>query len=91
MADHQETANPGSHLEVFLMTMGPGDAIWERFSHNALVVRDNRAGTEVAYNWGIFSFSQTDFVPRLLRGRMRYWMASSPSGGYYRGLPSGAS
>lgn len=79
-ADQTETARPGSHLEVFLMTMGPGDAIWERFSHNALVVRDDRAGTEVAYNWGIFSFSQTDFIPRLLRGRMRYWMASSPAG-----------
>ena len=64
-----------SHLEVFLMTMGPGDAIWERFSHNALVIRDDRAGTEIAYNWGMFEFSQSDFIPRLLRGRMRYWMA----------------
>ncbi len=66
---------PGSHLEVFLMTMGPGDAIWERFSHNALVIRDDRAGTEIAYNWGMFDFNQSDFIPRLLRGRMRYWMA----------------
>ena len=69
------TAVPGSHLEVFLMTMGPGDAIWERFSHNALVVRDDSAGTEIAYNWGIFDFSQSDFISRLARGRMRYWMA----------------
>ena len=50
----ESDAAPGSHLEVFLMTIGPGDAIWERFSHNALVVRDDRAQTEVAYNWGIF-------------------------------------
>ncbi len=77
--DPADTPGPGSHLEVFLMTMGPGDAIWERFSHNALVVRDDQAGTELAYNWGIFSFSETDFIPRLLRGRMRYWMASYPS------------
>ena len=70
----EEDAPPGSHLEVFLMTIGPGDAIWERFSHNALVVRDNRAGTEVAYNWGIFDFNDTDFIARLARGRMRYSM-----------------
>ena len=56
-------AAPGSHLEVFLMTIGPGDAIWERFSHNALVVRDDRDQTEVAYNWGIFDFNDTDFIP----------------------------
>ena len=65
---------PGSHLEVLLMTMGPGDLTWERFSHNALVIRDDRAQTEVAYNWGIFDFNDADFWPRLARGQMRYSM-----------------
>ena len=71
---------PGSHLEVSLMTMGPGDSVWERFSHNALVIRDDLAGTEIAYNWGIFDFSQADFIARLARGRMRYWMAGYRAG-----------
>ena len=75
----ESDAPPGSHLEVLLMTIGPGDAIWERFSHNALVVRDDRAQTEVAYNWGIFDFNDTDFVPRLARGRMRYSMRGFPT------------
>jgi len=72
-------APPGSHLEISLMTIGPGDAIWERFSHNALVVRDNRARSEVAYNWGIFDFNDADFIPRLARGRMRYSMRGFPA------------
>ena len=75
----ESDAAPGSHLEVFLMTIGPGDAIWERFSHNALVVRDDRAQTEVAYNWGIFDFDDADFIPRLARGRMRYSMRGFPT------------
>ena len=75
-------AVPGAHLEVFLMTMGPGDAIWERFSHNALVIRDDSAGTEIAYNWGMFDFSDADFIARLARGRMRYWMAGYPAGAW---------
>ena len=56
------------------MTIGPGDAIWERFSHNALVIRDDRAQTEVAYNWGIFDFNDADFMLRLARGSMLYSM-----------------
>lgn len=68
------SAIPGSHLDVYLMTIGPGDQIWERFSHNALVVRDERAGTEIAYNWGIFDSHNQDFIPRLARGRMLYAM-----------------
>ena len=70
---------PGSHLEVLLMTIGPGDEVWERFSHNALVVRDDRAETELAYNWGLFDFNDVDFIPRLARGRMRYSMAGFPA------------
>jgi hypothetical protein len=72
-------APPGSHLEVSLMTIGPGDAIWERFSHNAIVIRDTQAQTEVAYNWGIFDFNDADFIPRLARGRMRYSMRGFPA------------
>ena len=70
----QADAPPGSHLEVSLMTIGPGDIYWERFSHNALVIRDNRAQTEIAYNWGMFDFNAEGFWPRLARGRMQYYM-----------------
>ncbi len=70
---------PGSHLEILLMTIGPGDEVWEKFSHNALVVRDARARTEVAYNWGMFNFSDTDFWPRFVQGRMLYSMRGFPA------------
>jgi hypothetical protein len=68
-------AIPGSSLRVFLLTIGRGDAIWERFGHNALWVQDQASGWEAAYNWGIFSFDQVGFIPRLIRGTMLYKMA----------------
>ena len=34
---------PGEYLTVYLMTVGQGDAVWERFGHNALVFRDDRS------------------------------------------------
>jgi hypothetical protein len=58
------------------MTIGQGDAIWERFGHNAIWIRDGETGWEAAYNWGMFSFGQVDFIPRLFRGTMLYWMAA---------------
>lgn len=66
---------PGSHLTVYLVTMGPGDLVWERFGHNAIWIHDAQAGTDVAYNWGLFDFEQEDFIPRFLQGEMLYWMA----------------
>lgn len=66
---------PGSELSVYLLTMGQGDLVWERFGHNAIGIRDRAAGTDIVYNWGIFSFSQPGFIGRFLKGEMMYWMA----------------
>jgi len=76
--DGQEPPRPaedGSALEVYVMTMGQGDLVWERFGHNALGIRDLRTGEDLVYNWGMFSFDQPGFLPRFLRGEMLYWMA----------------
>lgn len=67
-------AERGEELTVYLMTMGPGPAVWERFGHNAIWVRDRLRGTDVAYNYGMFSFDQENFILRFIQGRMNYWM-----------------
>lgn len=70
---------PGSELTIYVMTMGVGAEVWERFGHNAIVVEDRRRATSVAYNYGMFSFRQPHFLLRFLRGRMWYWMAGYPT------------
>ena len=70
---------PGSELSIAIMTMGVGAEVWERFGHNAIVVTDRRAGTSMAYNYGMFSFRQENFLLRFLQGRMWYWMAAFPT------------
>ena len=64
---------PGSSLEIYVMTMGQGPMIWERFGHNALGIRDRETNTNVVYNWGVFRF-EGDFLPRFIRGDTRYWV-----------------
>jgi len=69
-----DSGPPGSELTVYLMTMAQGDAIWERFGHNAIGIRDRKANTDIVYNWGLFSFDQPGFLGRFLEGEMMYWM-----------------
>ncbi len=72
----QEAVTPpdGSTISVALVTMGPGDRVWERFGHNALWVRDTIRGFDRVYNYGMFSFQQEGYVRRFLQGRLLYWM-----------------
>lgn len=69
----QPTEDDGG-LRILVMTMGPGDAVWERFGHNAIWIHDPEAGTDLAYNYGLFDFAEADFVQRFVQGRMLYWM-----------------
>jgi hypothetical protein len=74
--DAQVAVADSQALSVYLMTMGPGDAVWERFGHNAIGIRNAQTGDDRVYNWGMFSLDESGFILRFLRGRMRYWMAS---------------
>lgn len=86
-ADSQSPVAAGSELTISVLTMGQGDAVWERFGHNALRIQDAALGTDVAYNWGTFDFDQPNFVGRFLTGNTLYWLDSIPTGlmvEYYR-------
>jgi uncharacterized protein DUF4105 len=67
---------PGSELTVYLLTMGPGDQVWEKFGHNAIWIHDAANQTDVAYHWGVFDFRDKDFYPNFIRGKMRYLMGA---------------
>jgi uncharacterized protein DUF4105 len=75
-------APPGSDLTVYLMTMGPGKRVWERFGHNAIWIHDPVRGTDQAYNYGLFDFRQHNFLLRFAQGRMWYWMQGFPAQSY---------
>jgi hypothetical protein len=69
-----QSTEPGSELTVYLLTFGQGDEVWELFGHNAIWIKDRRAGTDVTYNWGMFDFNQPHFIQRFITGDTKYWM-----------------
>lgn len=70
----------GAELQVFLMTMGAGAQIHERFGHNAIWIRDNGTGTDLVYNFGMFDFNAPNFAWNFARGRPLYWLEASDLG-----------
>lgn len=76
LAAAQALHAPGDELQVSLVTYGPGEIYWERFGHNALVVRDEATDTAISYNYGMFDFEEEDFFVNFLRGRMTYQIAA---------------
>jgi Domain of unknown function (DUF4105) len=77
-------AEPGAQLTVYLMTMGPGRLVWERFGHNAIWIHDPAEQPDQAYNYGLFDFHQQNFLLRFIKGQMWYWMDGFPAEAYVR-------
>lgn len=74
-APAQASTPDSTGITVYLLTMGPGREIWERFGHNAIWIQDRSDGSSVAYNYGMFDFAQKGFLLHFVQGRMWYWMA----------------
>ena len=62
-------------LHVTLLTFGQGTPVFERFGHNAIRIADPLTGLDVAWNWGMFSFDEPNFLGRFLSGDNHYWVA----------------
>jgi hypothetical protein len=63
--------------QISLLTFAPGEIYWQRFGHNALLVRSS--GEEaLVYNYGIFDFQQDSFFLNFARGRMLYKLDAAP-------------
>ncbi|MGH7590104.1 MAG: DUF4105 domain-containing protein, partial [Gemmatimonadales bacterium] len=77
----------GASLEVSVVTVGPGAAVWERWGHNMIRIHDRRTGLDLVYNYGMFDFAQKGFLLHFLEGRLNYWTAAfytAPTLEFYR-------
>lgn len=66
------------HVEISLLTCSPGKEIWSLYGHTAIRYTDYLSGADLAVNYGMFSFSQPNFILRFVFGRTDYQMGITP-------------
>lgn len=57
--------------KIFLVTVGPGDDIYLKWGHFAIIV-DYEDKRDLWFDYGNFSFVEKDFVPNFIKGIMWY-------------------
>ncbi len=77
--------SPGVRLDVWMLTFGPGQPVFLKFGHNAILVRavdtaNDTVKFERVYDYGLFDGSSPTLVADFLQGRMRYWMGVTTLG-----------
>jgi len=74
--------NAGAYItRIALLSIGPGDHLWSRFGHSALMVLRYIPGTNkytsLVYNWGDAEFHDPWFKFDFMRGTVKFRMATS--------------
>ncbi|MDR0376163.1 MAG: DUF4105 domain-containing protein [Spirochaetaceae bacterium] len=74
----------GGYLTIKVAVMGPGDQLYFRWGHAALIIEDAVTGKSRFYDWGIFSFDADHFFVNFAFGRLIYRCGASPSDSAFR-------
>ncbi len=71
--------------QISIITSGPGEALYEKFGHTAIRIKDPMLQLDLIYNYGIINFENPSFYIDFTKGYMKYKLARYP---FYLALKS---
>lgn len=63
-------------MEVYMLTVVPGEEIYSIYGHSALRVVIKSVGYDQVFNWGVFDFTTPNFGYRFAKGRLDYLLSA---------------
>ncbi len=58
--------------EVSILTIGPGDNLYDSFGHSAFYIQDPERGIDAIYNYGVYDWNVPNFYLKFARGQLLY-------------------
>ena len=58
--------------KISIITCSPGKAVYEQFGHTAIRYQDTTNGTDLMFNYGMFSFNKPNFYGKFIKGETDY-------------------
>ena len=58
--------------EISILTIGPGDNLYDKFGHSAFRVQDPERGVDAIYNYGVYDFDTPNFYTKFAQGKLKY-------------------
>jgi len=62
--------------EISLLTVAPGDMVYDTYGHSAIRVHDQERDMDIVYNYGLYDFDTPGFVMKFMRGKLMYMVGA---------------
>lgn len=64
--------------EISIITIGPGDNLYDKFGHSAFRIKDDTNELDLIYNYGVYDFDTPNFYTKFAQGKLLYKLAINP-------------
>ena len=72
-----QTFSVTEHTEISILTIGPGDNLYDKFGHSAFRISDQTTETDLIFNYGVYDFDTPNFYTKFAQGKLLYKLAVS--------------
>lgn len=70
--------------QISLITCDVSSEVYAMYGHSAIRVLDQQQGLDIVFNYGLFSFSEPNFIYRFAKGRTDYLLGAQNYAGFAR-------
>lgn len=70
-------------MEVSLLTCTPGQVAYSMYGHSALRVHNYTTDLDVVFNYGVFDYSEDNFVMKFVKGETDYILGAEYAVGFF--------
>ncbi|MBE9491196.1 MAG: DUF4105 domain-containing protein [Bacteroidetes bacterium] len=70
--------------EVSVLTIGPGQQLYDSFGHNAFRVKDPTQNIDIVYNYGTYDFDTPNFYLKFAQGKLMYQLTFNNYTPFYK-------
>lgn len=81
---HSQSLPISEQAEISLLTVGPGDYLYDKFGHNAIRVNDPTYNRDIIFNYGTYDFSTPNFYTKFAQGKLLYSLDVRPYEEFHR-------
>ena len=71
------------NAEISILTIGPGDQLYDKFGHSAFRVQDPNNQFDIVFNYGVYDFNTPNFYTKFARGKLLYQLGVSYYAPFY--------
>lgn len=75
MVAQKTSISLSNQAEISILTIGPGEQLYDSFGHSAFRVKDPTLNIDVVYNYGTYDFNTPNFYLKFAQGKLLYQLA----------------